>query len=991
MHRNTAALGPKLNSLLLDNDLILTANQRQQRYLGALALPAENSVGEQPSIYTQTNWLSNLWLDLQNRAFLDTDKQLLTSAESQLIWKHLLTSGQIQRTIRTNRFGNASELELNDTLIASGSLAKTLQEAHDSLQNWQLNAEVLLPFDNEETTLLRAALFCFDSYLNSHRLATEFDALKAIQRAFSEKAIAKPNRVALYGFAEQTPRWQAFWQESEIVVAECASLAVEALSTPAELQFERFSTIEDEILAAAHWCRELLDNHGDSNPSIAIVVPNLHKNIATVERAFIEVFDPQFTSTPDADTACIPCDISAASSLAEEPVVAAALEVLHLNQFDWPRERVIALNNNPFWGSDNNPVRLSCAQWCKQSPSYDLAIQDYIDTLLRTESEFASTNTTASTLEVSDKLAPPTTCSAHLLSLRTLLRLTTVEQTYTAWQPTLIKALQAIGWPGPRELNSREFQAAQRFIDLINNLGRFDSLLNDGDESGDKKQKPKKSFSQLRELLNTLCSTHQFHVQTTPKPIQILGLMEGAGISFDYCRIVQLNADTLPAQPQPNSLIPYSLQKHHGLPRATPERELLYAKELLASYRSNNPSLTLTFASQNDDEHCNPSPLLLDLGMNLEMNSNNCVSVDAVAPTALTSYYKQQLNYNDYDTIDTTWAPPLATANDAVHGAYHLKLFNGNPFYAFVSYRLGIDQPVEPQFGFDAAMRGNFMHDALARFWRRQESLAQLQSLSASDLNALIHDCCSSALEATLQRSSNTFHRDYLTVEQQRMEEKLGSALALELTRDAFTVVGIETRATVNIDGYNLHLRIDRIDRTVNDELILIDYKSGAVNLQHIQRHPLPDPQLPLYSQLDLSTLDHFSTGFRSAPTKQIDTTSAASVNAIAWFRISADKTEIKGIGEIQQSFKGIISPAATKTPAFTDGWGEALKWWHQSLGWSIARLTEGYVADVVFTPDNIKYNQYLVPLSRNNAKEQSSQCVADDDIVDAQTPEAQQ
>jgi RecB family exonuclease len=70
--------------------------------------------------------------------------------------------------------------------------------------------------------------------------------------------------------------------------------------------------------------------------------------------------------------------------------------------------------------------------------------------------------------------------------------------------------------------------------------------------------------------------------------------------------------------------------------------------------------------------------------------------------------------------------------------------------------------------------------------------------------------------------------------------------LDYELGRPDFIVEACEKEQTVKIDGLELHLRVDRIDRVDKGRLIL-DYKTGVASASMWEGERPDEPQLPLY------------------------------------------------------------------------------------------------------------------------------------------------
>ena len=85
--------------------------------------------------------------------------------------------------------------------------------------------------------------------------------------------------------------------------------------------------------------------------------------------------------------------------------------------------------------------------------------------------------------------------------------------------------------------------------------------------------------------------------------------------------------------------------------------------------------------------------------------------------------------------------------------------------------------------------------------------------------------------------------------ERREQRRAIGHLLALERTRPPFAVVETERELHGQIGGLDLRLRVDRVDR-VGDQLVVIDYKSGAIRKAPWRGARMEAPQLPLYAVL---------------------------------------------------------------------------------------------------------------------------------------------
>ncbi len=85
-------------------------------------------------------------------------------------------------------------------------------------------------------------------------------------------------------------------------------------------------------------------------------------------------------------------------------------------------------------------------------------------------------------------------------------------------------------------------------------------------------------------------------------------------------------------------------------------------------------------------------------------------------------------------------------------------------------------------------------------------------------------------------------------MEEQRLTRLVAEWLDYESTRIKFEVVDTEVDRTIPIAGLTFDLRLDRIDRLIDNSLLVIDYKSGQVSPKSWDLPRPDDVQLPLYA-----------------------------------------------------------------------------------------------------------------------------------------------
>ncbi|MFI4938363.1 MAG: PD-(D/E)XK nuclease family protein, partial [Candidatus Berkiellales bacterium] len=113
----------------------------------------------------------------------------------------------------------------------------------------------------------------------------------------------------------------------------------------------------------------------------------------------------------------------------------------------------------------------------------------------------------------------------------------------------------------------------------------------------------------------------------------------------------------------------------------------------------------------------------------------------------------------------------------------------------------------------------------------------------------------------------------------------------------------IESEREFTLAKVNFKLRLDRIDKTNQNDIIIIDYKTGKFNIADLSGERPKAPQLPLYY---LATSD-------LQPT------------AVMVVKLNSQGCEYEGI-----SFK---ETAITGVSAFPDQWETFSSQWHDTLG----------------------------------------------------------
>jgi probable DNA repair protein len=581
---------------------------------------------------------------------------------------------------------------------------------------------------------------------------------------------------------------------------DCATEAVAVVGAPSPAS---------ELAAMAEWARAGL---ADEAFRAWICVPDLSRRRAEVLDAFDAALAPQRFGLPGAGTTPPPYAVAGGTPLADYAPVRAALELLAASQDLVPFARFSVLLRAPEL----------------QASEADSSAAARLDVLLRrraaSEADLAAWLDLAERVARAEKMPPPASVQRLRAAQQRLLELRGVHP-FSGWVAVWVAALEAGPWAFRGRWSSIEFQAAERFRELLATLATGDEVF--GTQSRDSAQR----------ILRRAARDTSFQVQTGVPAIWISGQLLDPWLNYDGIWVAGCDDERWPSPVVPVALLPIRLQRQFGVISASPALQLASAIELQSHWQKRADKCVFSYADMAQGNSSSPSPLLPKSASRVPMLASvpqpHWRALFATAPILQSSW----------DEL----APPHAP-DERTHGVATLRAQSRCAFRGFAETRLDVQRLEHPVPGFSDRERGELVHHALEHIWSTLRDSNALQALLPQMQAQLLDEAAARALTIVCKRRDPG--RLWQQRERVRLKNLIGNWLTLERARAPFSIEALEqSNQIAHFAGLDFKVRIDRVDRLMDGARILIDYKTGAASADWRGERP-DNPQLPIYALL---------------------------------------------------------------------------------------------------------------------------------------------
>jgi probable DNA repair protein len=869
---------------LADGAVAATGNARLARSLAAdfdrRMLAQGRAAWGSPAVLPWPAWLREVFAAASVRSAAPLPRVLSAEQEEQ-VWASII---------------RADGPRLQQALLRVDATARRARASWKLLREWQLDLGDGRFGNNENSEAFRRWALRFRSQIEGRGEgrgeAAEADLTGLLPPLLAGGLCPLPPRLVLAGVYELTSAQQSLLEA--LRAAGCRADWVELRGQPGRARRLRADDARHEMRLAACWARQILQEQPQAR--IGIVAPDLAARRSALAQVLGQILDPAALA-PGAPPAPRPWNLSLGRPLSEQPVIATALRLLALMQQPGDTAMLGVLLLSPHWALPRGPAERRAE--LDRRALLDRRIRELGDTRVRLSNLLFQAGGAAAA-DGEERTSRPwhspllaARCGALLDASRDL----PARAATGAWAAVFTAWLDAAGWGaqggGGRPLDSHEFQAVEAWNAL---LSRFSSLT---DFAG------ALSAGEALALLGRLAGETLFQPRGADAPVQVLGLYEAIGQSFDHLWVMGLHDGAWPPAAAPDPFIPLGLQRERGLPHSDPDVELAWAARVTAELGATAAEVVFSHPARAGNETLGCSPLIAALP-ELEVGE---------LPDSLESRWQMAISASAAPEVAPAPAP-VALLNPEVRGGSRVLGDQAAcPFKAFATHRLGARPLERPQAGLDAARKGSLLHRVLERLWQDLQSQAKLLALDEVSLRGLLRGKIGEVLEEQRRRSPTTFTERFRALEARRLEERVLAWLDLERRRSPFTVAASEQLRRFETGGLRLGVKIDRVDRLEDGAQVVLDYKTGKVRPSAWFGPRPEEPQLPLYGVVSRSVSE------------------GGGIAAVAFAQIRPDRVGFSGVVRgsgvlpgLPTKRKGDLQEASEQWPAVLDAWAAELE-----------------------------------------------------------------
>ncbi|MBK9520878.1 MAG: PD-(D/E)XK nuclease family protein [Rhodocyclaceae bacterium] len=891
-----------------------------------LATDLRRAHGLYQSAHGMTSWQAlqtatpALWLDhLCSGALLrgeippeNVPGILLTKLQERSLW---------EKAIRADARNSSWAAELFDI----NGLAQAAMDAGALMQTWRLELPEAL-----QTEECRAFLRWRDAVVDAclkNGWCSKVQALKWQTDCIARGVSGLPLRIGLAGFLTTDPALSRLLMALETRGVELFrfDFSKDKIATVA---YREQADTKAECVAAAKWAAELVGNaKNDSSVKspvrVRIAVADLPARRRTLELALADALNPERIGAAWAGHE-VDYQILGSDTLVEQSLVDVGLRLLHMVM---------------------NPRRISQAEFgallCACGWSSDIneadgraSLEARLREMLPPETSLDRLHRAIARVQVEFGIPVLLVHLDYMLETTRQMRAGLKRQLPSIWAGHFITLLEAIGWPGERQLIFTEQAAVKALRDALTSLSTLDVLLGRVDAT-----------EALRQLQRH-CRDQIFPApRQAPASVEVCSLADAVAAPVDALWVMGLNEAAWPPATRPNPLLPAELQRRAGIPAAKAEIQTAIAREIQSFWQMSADHVVFSWAAREGERELRVSPLLAAFARVSQTDAdppNSSTNRDHGRATA-----REATNCNDLlERVSDARAPALSGTERVRGGTRLLQAQAICPAWGFYQFRLGGGVLPAPTGGLDAMARGTLLHGALEVFWR-DRSQTELLAMDEPTFSAQVSFAVEQALAEFDRRAVEPIPPRLRQLEHSRLLALISKWLQFEAQRTPFRVIACEDAHELMLEGLRVRVVVDRVDQLEDGRLVIIDYKSGRkISANSWAKSRISEPQLPIYAALAFPE---------------------QAVAGVVLARVTMDAPAFIGVAEDEELLPQVKSLEGLRKLypeyEFAD-WSGLRRLWAERLHVVAAEVKDGCAAVVFGNESEVKYCDVL-PLLR--------------------------
>lgn len=691
----------------------------------------------------------------------------------------------------------------------------------------------------------------------------------AITEALAKGAGIDARPLVLYGFDEIAPQGRELLYALATLGWDVVELAPQARAGNA--MRTAYADTEAELAAVAGEVKRILA--GKPEARIGVIVPDLAARRADLVRIFDDVLDPARMLAASRERAR-PYNVSLGRRLADHPLAHSAFLILEAARGELALEETGSLLRSPF---------IAAAE-------QELSSRALLDAELRRDGrpvvELRALARRVRGQGPRDPAAPPQLAARLATWVKLAGEARQAKHSPSQWSTVFQKLLSGLGWPGERTLDSEEYQTFEKWRELVSGLSALDLVA------------PRVGYGEALARLKRAAADTLFQPESPEVPVQVLGVLEANALEFEDLFVTGLTDEAWPPPPHPNPFLPLVTQRALGVPHATGEWQLEYARRTTKLWLGCAGEIRLSWPQRDGDRELRVSPVLRKI-------------TDARAVARKTPLLREAVHSaRVIERIADFTGPALPAGIDVRGGTDLFQNQAACPFKGFALHRLGAKALEAGRIGLDPRDRGGLVHIAAFNLWRELGSHAQLLAASDEALRAAVERAVTSAAETTRRRRPDVMTDAFAALERERVARLLTRLLALEKARAPFEVLAREDPRPVSVAGLRVSTRLDRVDRLTGGGQVVLDYKSSrAVDVADWFGERPDEPQLPLYA-----------VSGRDRPA------------AVAFVQLHAQAVGFEGLSQSEGMLPGVRKLSDSKAAGHYADWNAMLESWRSTL-----------------------------------------------------------